>query len=143
MQQFCCRPCSRKFSGLFPQFLAGLLGRRSCFACRPSLHGFYCLNIDAIKSNHCRASFNLDCRSAHFGQRPFFWVSVSTSLFKKGKKPHMFTRKPKTLPLAQSENYFFVVSSDKISGNNKKIYLLKFLSYLRVSKHPTKNLYGK
>ena len=48
----------------------------------------------------------------------------------------MFTRKPKFLPLTQSKNYSFVVSSDKISKNNKKIYLLKFSNYLRISKHP-------
>ena len=44
----------------------------------------------------------------------------------------------KSLSLIQSENYSFMASFDKISSNNNKIYLLKFLNILGVSKTPNK-----
>ena len=46
----------------------------------------------------------------------------------------MFTKKPKSLSLTQCDDYFFVISFDIISCNNKN--LLKFSNYLGVSKHP-------
>ena len=48
----------------------------------------------------------------------------------------MFTKKPKPLSLTKSENYSFVASFDKISSNNKKIYLLKFSNFLGISIPP-------
>ena len=50
----------------------------------------------------------------------------------------MFTTKPNSLSLTQSENYFFGVSFDKILSNNDKIYQIKFLNILGVSKPPQK-----
>ena len=50
----------------------------------------------------------------------------------------MFTNKPKPLPSILSENYYFVVSSDQILSNIKKIYLITFSNILEVSKHPEK-----
>ena len=55
----------------------------------------------------------------------------------------MFTTKPNSLSLAQSENYFFGASFDKILSNNDKIYVLKFSNFLGVSKPLQTNLYGK
>ena len=49
-------------------------------------------------------------------------------------------RKTSSLPLTQFENYSFVAFFDKISSNKKKIYLLKFLDYLGLSRHPPKKL---
>ena len=54
----------------------------------------------------------------------------------------MCSRKPHPLSLTQSENYSFVASIDKILSNYKKIYLLKILNYLGVSKHPKKICYS-
>ena len=51
-----------------------------------------------------------------------------------------FTTKPNPLSLTHSENYSFGASSDKISSNNNKIYLLKFSNFLVISKPPQTNL---
>ena len=55
----------------------------------------------------------------------------------------MFTTKPKSLSLTQSEKYSFGASFEKILSNNNNIYLLKFSNFLGVSKPTQTNLYGK
>ena len=50
----------------------------------------------------------------------------------------MFTKKPKPLPLTQSKNYFFLVSSDKISSNIKKNLPIKIFKLLGALKTPPK-----
>ena len=50
----------------------------------------------------------------------------------------MFTKKPKPLPSTQCENYFFVVSFDKISSNILKNLPIKIFKLLRGLKTPPK-----
>ena len=52
---------------------------------------------------------------------------------------YMFSRKANPLLLTQSKNYSFVAPVDKISSNNKKIYLIIFSNLLEVLK-PSKQI---